>query len=160
MGKNQNGETRKERKTRALALEIALRGREEVKENATAAEIKDAEDYLADLASFEGRVELGGTLLILKDTIERARMEGAYKTVIDGAVRYAELARLVDFSSTITSARAAQEEREAQAVAYLESTGVIRSGLDLLEAARLVAQYVVDEILPRKIKEEKEGAKQ
>ena len=160
MSKNLSGESAKERKVRDLALMIALRGSEEAKESASEEEIKRAEEYLARFATTDALVELGGTLLVLKDTIERARMNGADKVVIDGAARYAELAKLADFSQSYVSARAAQEEREARAVAYLESTGVIRSGLDLLEAARLVAQYVVNEILPRKIKEEKEGAKQ
>lgn len=155
MEKNQNGESRKERKVRKLALEIAVRGREEAAEDATPAEIKEAEEYLARLSSTDGRVELGGAMLVLQDTIERARCEGAYKVVLDAVARKAELTKLADFSTAIVNERTAQEEREALALGYLESTGVIRPGLDLLEAARLVAQYVVDEILPKKIKEEK-----
>ncbi len=160
MEKKENGESRKERKVRALALEIALRGREEAKESATPNEIKEADEYLARLASFDGRVELGARLLVLQDTIERARQEGAYKIVLDGTARYAELAKLADFSSTFVSEREAHEEREAEALAYLESTGVIKQGLSLSEAARLVAQYVIDEILTRKIKEERKESQQ
>ena len=134
---------------RRLALEIAFRGEEEAKKHATPGAIQRAKEYLAALATTDGRVALGGTLLILQNTIERANENGADKVVIDGAVRYAELAKLADFSSVDVSARAAQSEREKIALEYLESTGVIQKGLELPEAARLVAQYVVDDILAR-----------
>lgn len=132
---------------RELALEIALRGRENV--GGTQEEKRRAEEYLAGLASLDGRVALGSTLLILQDTIQQARDEGAYKTVIDAAARYAELAKLAEFSQASNETRSAQSERETRALEYLESTGVIPTGLELPEAARLSAQYIIDDILSR-----------
>ncbi len=149
-----NVESKKERKTRELALEIALHGVEEAKEFASPTEISRAEEYLASLASMDGRKALGEMLTILKGTIERAHMNGDDKIVIAAATRYAELAKLAEVSDAVVNERATSEEREAIALGYLESTGVIKKGLDLLEASRLLAQYVVDEILPRKIQEE------
>jgi len=150
---------KEESNARALALQIALRGKENLVD-ATPAEVKRAEEYLAGLATLDGRVALGSTLLILQDVMERARENSSDKLVIDAATRYAELCKLADFSQTDSETRSAQSERETLALSYLESTGVIPTGLELTEAARLIAQYVVDDILAREGKKEettKEG---
>jgi len=136
---------------RALALEIALRGVEEARKTASPSAIRRAEEYLAGLATTDGRVALGGAVLILQNTIERANEDGAHKIVIDGVARLAELSKLADFSAQDVDARAAQSEREKLALEYLESTGVIDRGLELPEAARLVAQFVIDDIRAREI---------
>jgi len=141
---------------RELALQIALHGVEAVENAYSASAIQRARDYLSSLATSDGRVALGSTLLILQSTIEKAAEEGRDKIVLDGASRYAELAKLADFSAADVAARAAQSEREEAALRYLESTGVIPSGLDLAEAARLTAQYIIDDILSREPEKKEE----
>lgn len=131
-----------------VALEIAQHGDESAKFVYSPQDVERARVYLATLASEDGRVALGKSLLLIQSVASDAYEKGDLKLVVEAAARKAELLKLAEFAEVDATARAESSQREERALAYLRSTGLVPDDVDAVEeAARLVAQYVVDKLL-------------
>ncbi len=127
---------------------ILLNGLDDAREIATSDEIDAAKAAIAERADYSAKYELGAAIAKLDLVYELAIQADDRRAALDAVKQKIAALKLYKFANAAAQVEEERDEREKVVRAYLESTGVCRRGLKLVELARRVAACFVDVVLP------------